>query len=147
MHSSKLRIIPMVVGLVLLVGIIPGASARRAVQRTHVPEELAPVTTTVSMTWNARRTKFVGNVGMVAADVSLDEGGCLTDGRSVKLYKYVDGDLVRKDSTHSDETGFFVFNYDKKQSGKWEARVAQYAFADRYGDLVSCTGAKDTVRI
>ena len=147
--TSKLRFIPLVLALGLVAMMIPGASAENSAAQTDDDDvvDTFSVPTRVSMDWKERKTKFVGEVSIGSPGLSLDEGGCLTDGRTVKLYKYQDGDPVKKSSTFSDETGFFSFNFDKDLKGKWEARVSPYTFADRYADLVACSGAKTTLKL
>lgn len=149
MTSSKFRLIPLVMALGLLATMIPGASAARnsAVESTASETEAFSIDSDVSLRYKQRRHDFVGLVETADAGLSPDELGCLTDGRTVKLFKIVNGDRDKRDATTSDSVGAYRFSYKRAQKGKWEVKVLPLTFADRYGNLIECSGAKASSRI
>ena len=149
MKSSKLRFVPLVLALGLLATMIPGASAARnsAARTTAAQTNTWAIDTDVSLSYKARRFDFIGLVETADVGLSPDEIGCLVDGRSVKLFKIIDGDPVKKGATTSDSVGAYRFSYNSPQRGKWEVKVAPMTFADRYGDLIECSGARASLRL
>ena len=148
MKSSKLRLIPLAVGLALVAGMVPGAMAKSTSARLSSSSavENHAVKSTVSLSYAKRSTTFNGTVGYVAAEVSPDEGGCV-DGRRISLFKVTRRGSDKIDSTSTVGDGDFSFRFRRAQSGTFEVRVAPSTFSDRYGDLIECSGARDSVRV
>lgn len=146
--SPKLRLVPLVLALGLLATMIPGASARitSGSSATSSAVETTTVKSTVNAQYKARKADFVGSVDFVPADLSPDEGGCVAD-RTVKLFKVFRRGSEKLGSTDTDDLGTFTFNFRKAQTGNFEVKVAPTSFADRYGDLIDCSGARDTLKI
>ena len=145
LRTQKMRLITLAIGLALVAGMVPAAGAKStASRRAFRAVDTFQIQTNVSLSYSKKKTTFTGLIGHTPEDLSPDESDCEND-RKVTLYKVVKGPDNKLGSKTA--SGDYAFAFSRAQRGTFRVEVAPKTFSDRYGDLISCSGASDKLSL